>query len=73
MSDAHDDLRATAEALQQDADQLEALEKEKEGLEPDDPRLAELSHRVEELLKRMATKSTVERALVDELQSGKSG
>jgi hypothetical protein len=73
MSDAHDDLRATAEALQQDADQLEALEKEKEGLEPDDPRLAELSHRVEELLKRMATKSTVERALVDELQSRKSG
>ncbi len=73
MSDAHDDLRATAEALQQDADQLEALEKEKEGLEPDDPRLAELSHRVEELLKRMATKSTVERVLVDELQSGKSG
>ena len=69
MTDAHDDLRATAEALQQDADELEALEKEKEGLRPDDPRLADLSHRVEALLKRMTTKATIERALVDEVQS----
>ena len=69
MTDAHDDLRATAEALQQDADELEALEKEKEGLQPEDPRLAELSHQVEALLKRMATKAAVERALVDEVQS----
>ena len=73
MNDAHDDLRSTAEALQEDADQLEALEKEKETLALDDPRLAELSRQVEALIKRMATKATVERALVDEIQSGKSG
>ena len=68
MSDTHDDLRSTAEALQQDADLLEALEKEKETLDPHDPRLADVTRRVEALIHRMATEATAERELVDELQ-----
>ena len=68
MPDAHDDLRATAEALQQDADLLEALEQEKENLDPEDPRMMDLARRIEGLIRSMATKATAERELVDEIQ-----
>ena len=68
MRDARDDLRSTAEALQEDANLLEALEKEKETLDADDPRMPELARRVEELLRRMTTKAAAERELVDEIQ-----
>jgi hypothetical protein len=69
MSDAHDDLRATAEALQDDSDLLEALELEKETLDPHDPRMADVTRRVEALIRQMATKATAERELVDEIQA----
>ena len=68
MRDARDDLRSTAEALQEDADLLEALEKKKENLGVDDPRLPELSRKVEALLRRMTTKAAAERELVEEIQ-----
>jgi hypothetical protein len=70
MPDAHDDLRATAEALQQDADLLEELEKEKETLDPEDPRMPDLARRIEGLVRGMATKATAERELVEEIQEG---
>jgi hypothetical protein len=70
MPDRHDDLRATAEALQVDADLLEDLELQKELLEPDDPRLADLARRIEVLIRGMATKATAERQLAEEIQKG---
>lgn len=72
MRYARDDLRSTAEALQDDADLLAALEKEKETLDPADPRMPELAREVEELLRRMTTKAAAERELVDEIQAGQS-
>lgn len=72
MGYARDDLRSTAEALQEDADLLEALEKEKERLDADDPRMPELARRVEELLRRMTTKAAAERELVDEIQGARA-
>lgn len=69
MRDARDDLRSTAEALQEDADLLAALEREKETLDADDPRLPDLARQVEELLRRMTTKAAAERELVDEIRS----
>jgi hypothetical protein len=69
MGYPRDDLRSTAEALQEDADALAALEREKETLDPADPRLPDLARQVEELLRRMTTKAAAERELVDEIQS----
>ena len=68
MPDARDDLRATSEALQQDADLLEELEKQKETLDPEDPRLPDLARRVENLVRAMAAKASAERELVEEIQ-----
>lgn len=69
MRYARDDLRSTAEALQEDADLLAALEREKETLDASDPRMPDLARRVEELLRRMAAKAAAERELVDEIQA----
>ena len=38
MGDPKDDLRATSESISQDARQVDALEKEKTKLDPEDPR-----------------------------------
>ncbi len=43
MSDIQDDLRATAESIAADAEQLAAIETKKSKLDADDPRMIELS------------------------------
>jgi hypothetical protein len=68
MPDAQEDLRATSEAIQDDAEQLAMLETQKRDLEPTNPEVVEMSRRIEELAQEMATKATVERELSEEIQ-----
>ena len=49
MPDSREDLRSTAEAIREDASQVEALEAEKLALDPADPRVVAISERVEEV------------------------
>jgi hypothetical protein len=66
VSDLEEDLRATAEDLHEDAKNLEAIEEEKERLDPRDPRTAALSEEGERVARDIVTKAGVERRLVDE-------
>ncbi len=68
MGEADDDLRATAESLQDDADRLKDLEATKEGLDPSDPKVLELAHEAKDLARTIADKANVELALAEELQ-----
>lgn len=56
-------LRQTSDALLRDLDVLAALEDEKRGIEPGDPRLVELAGRIEEIAKRILTGSVREHQL----------
>lgn len=69
MSDAHDDLRATSEAIQDDAERLAAMEEEKRSLDATDPRVEELSREIEALARAVRNKATAERQLSEEIQS----
>jgi hypothetical protein len=68
MPDAEEDLRSTAEAIKDDADQLKDLETRKISLDPADPAVVELSREVEELTTGLAHKATAERELSEEIQ-----
>lgn len=61
-----EDLVATAESLKEDAGRLFDIENEKQGLDPDDPRLDKLSRDAERLAGEVQHKSRVERTLSDE-------
>jgi hypothetical protein len=67
MSDREQDLRATAEDIAADASRLAAIERQKAGLEPDDPRLTELSSQGELLARQIVPKTVAERDITDEL------
>jgi hypothetical protein len=73
VPDLEGDLRATAEDIASDASELTSIEKEKAGLQADDPRLAELSRRGERLARRILPKTIAERELVDDLAIGAGG
>ena len=64
MDDLEEDIRATAQSIEADADRLAAIEDEKKGLESDDPKLLELSREAELISKRLVPKTVAERALV---------
>jgi hypothetical protein len=64
MDELEEDIRATAQSIEADADRLAAIEDEKKGLESDDPRLLELSREAELISKRLVPKTVAERALV---------
>jgi hypothetical protein len=68
MDDLEQDIRATAQSIEVDADRLAAIEDEKKGLEASDPRLLELSREAELISKRLVPKTVAERALVVEGQ-----
>jgi hypothetical protein len=68
MSDARDDLSATSESIRHDAERLAALEREKGSIDPDHPRVLELSREIEELTSRLAHEATAERELAEEIQ-----
>ncbi|MEO7664232.1 MAG: hypothetical protein ABIV26_03835 [Candidatus Limnocylindrales bacterium] len=68
MDELEEDLRATAESIESDADRLASIEDEKKRLGLADPRLAELSREAETIARRLVPKTVAERALVVETQ-----
>jgi hypothetical protein len=70
MPDAREDLRATSEAIQDDAERLAELEARKRTLDAADPQVEELSREIETLARVMADKATAERELSEEIQAG---
>jgi hypothetical protein len=63
MDDLEEDVRATAQSIEADADRLAAIEDEKKTLGSADPRLLELSREAELISKRLVPKTVAERAL----------
>jgi hypothetical protein len=68
MDELEEDLRATAQSIEFDADRLAAIEDEKKTLGSADPRLLELSREAESIAKRLMPKAVAERALAVETQ-----
>ena len=68
MPGAEEDLRATAEAILDDADQLKRLEARKVALDPADPLVLDLSRQIEALVGTIADKARAERELSEDLQ-----
>jgi len=68
VSELEDDLRATTEDIAADAAELQAIEEEKGRLDPQDPRMAELSEDGERVARGIVPKTVVQRGLVDELR-----
>jgi hypothetical protein len=69
VDELEEDIRATAQSIEADADRLAAIEDEKKRLKSDDPRLLELSREAESISKRLVPKTVAERALVVEGQA----
>ena len=69
MDDLEEDLRATAQSIEADADRLAAIEDEKKTIGSADPRLLELSQEAELISKRLVPKTVAERALAVETQN----
>ena len=67
MSDAEDDLRATSEAIQDDAHLLADLEAKKLALEPTDPEVDRLSLAIQQLVQTISHKAAAELELAAEL------
>lgn len=70
MADLAEDLRATSEALEADAERLATLERQKQDMDATDPAVADLSRSIETLVHQMAARSTAERRLAEELADG---
>lgn len=68
MSDPRQDLRATAASVHGDAALIKKLEEEKAELDPADPRVDELSDRVERLSRSLRDKAVAEDELSEEIQ-----
>lgn len=68
MDELEQDLRATAQSIELDADRLAAIEDEKKTLESSDPRLLELSREAESIARRLVPKAVTEQALAVETQ-----
>jgi len=60
-----DDLAATEESIRDDAQRVVEIEDRKGELEPDDPRVADLSAEAQHLATQLARKTHVERAIAD--------
>ena len=69
MSEAEDDLHATAESIAADAQRLAAIEKEKESLDVDDPRMIELSAESQRLAGGLVPKTSAELQLAKETKT----
>ena len=67
MPDAEHDLRATEESIRRDTQQIDSLESEKSSLDPADPRVVDLSERVEGLAIELTGKAEAERALSEDI------
>ena len=58
-----DDLEATSESLEADAERLRGIEEEKRDLDIDDPRVDALSREAEEIASGIVVKSRAEREI----------
>ena len=67
------DLKATAEDIAADAAQIQALEEEKADLDPDDPRVQELSAKSERLARQLVPKTVAEREITDAIGETSGG
>jgi hypothetical protein len=65
---AEEDLRATRDAIDVDAERLSDLEDEKGRLDPRDPRVAEMSKDAVEIASRVHRATIAEQHLTDEIQ-----
>jgi len=68
MAQPRDDLRATAEAIQENAGRLQDLEAEKLRLDPADPRIVTLSEKVEAIAGGLVKKARAETELSHEVR-----
>lgn len=66
-SERRQDLKATSESLEEDAQRVAAIEDEKQDLDAEDPRLDELSSEAERIAGDIQHKSRAERALSAQL------
>ena len=64
------DIQATAEDITADADVLQAIEAEKAGIDPTDPRALDLATQAERLARDIVSKTVAERELVAEALEG---
>jgi len=67
MADPKEDLRATEESIRSDAARVKALEEEKMALDPEDPRVEDISRQVVQLTGGMDEKAKAERSLAEEI------
>jgi hypothetical protein len=72
MPDAKRDLRATSEAIRDDAQLLADLEAKKLSLDPADPEVDKLSVVIQELVRRIGHKAAAERELAEEIGGAES-
>ncbi len=63
-----EDLAATSESVEDDAERLVEIEHEKQGLDPADPRVDTLSIEAERLAGQIQQKSRLERQLADDIE-----
>jgi len=63
VSETGSALRATSDALLADLAALEELERQKRGLEPDDPQLVDTARKVETIARRLLGQSVKQREL----------
>jgi hypothetical protein len=63
-----EDLRATSDSIREDIDRLTALEDEKDGLDPADPRMDAVSTEAVEIADRIQREARMERELSRELR-----
>jgi uncharacterized membrane protein len=63
-------LRATSDALLRGLEALGALEDEKRGLAPSDPRLTDLARRIHEIAQRVLQRTADQQALTERVATG---
>ena len=73
VTDAIDDLRATADDLAADATRLRDIERQKATMAPDDPALVPLAAEAERLSQAMAAKASAEHELAREVADDEGG
>jgi hypothetical protein len=66
MSEREDALQATTEDLIADAEELQAIERQKAAMEPDDPRQDALAADAVDLVRDMVPKAAAQREIVSE-------
>jgi hypothetical protein len=68
MPDPIEDLRSTQESIQEDAETVLAMEREKSELDPQDPRVGEISDRVKDKTTELDSKAAAEKDLSAEVR-----